>query len=264
MDLQLTEKIVVITGASSGIGPATALTVAAEGGIPILVARSTDKLEKAKAEIEGAGGTAYVCTADVTDSAAPNRVIATVLEQHGRVDALVNNAGGLHISTSFLDTDEQWLATFDLDFHAARGMSRAAVPATLASGGGSLVHISSDSGRLPEIGNVDYAATKLPRLALSKSLATEFSPQGVRSNVVVSGPIRTELYDRPGGFAEQADKIWGIDKEGAVDRMAARLLTRRLGRAEDLANVIAYLVTPLSHQVTAAEWSVDGGIQRQV
>ncbi len=264
MDLQLTEKIVVITGASSGIGRATALTVAAEGGIPILVARSTDKLEKAKAEIEGAGGTAYVCTADVTDSAAPNRA-ATVLEQHGRVDALVNNAGGLHIRTSFLDTtDEQWLATFDLDFHAARGMSRAAVPATLASGGGSLVHVSSDSGRLPEIGNVDYAAAKLPLLALSKSLATEFSPQGVRSNVVVSGPTRTELYDRPGGFAEQAAKIWGIDKEGAVDRMAARLLTRRLGRAEDLANVIAYLVTPLSHQVTAAEWSVDGGIQRQV
>lgn len=256
MDLQLTEKIVVITGTSSGIGPATALTVAAEGGIPILVARSTDKLEKAEAEIEGAGGTAYVCTADVTDSAAPNRVIATVLEQHGRVDALVNNAGGLHIRTSFLDTtDEQWLATFDLDFHAARGMSRAAVPATLASGGGSLVHISSDSGRLPEIGNVDYAATKLPRLALSKSLATEFSPQGVRSNVVVSGPTGTELYDRPGGFAEQAAKIWGID---------ARLLTRRLGRAEGPANVIAYLVTPLSHQVTAAEWSVDGGIQRQV
>jgi NAD(P)-dependent dehydrogenase (short-subunit alcohol dehydrogenase family) len=132
VDLQLTEKIVVITGASSGIGRATALTVAAEGGIPILVARSTDKLEKAKAkaEIEGAGGTAYVCTADVTDSAAPDRVIATVLEQYGR--------------------------------------------------------------------------------------------------------------------------------------MAARLLTRRLGRAEDLANVIAYLVSPLSHQVTAAEWSVDGGIQRQV
>src|ERR1700686_300172 len=97
MDLQLTEKIIVITGASSGIGRATALTVAAEGGIPILVARSTDKLEKAKAEIEGAGGTAYVYTADVTDPAAPDRVIAAALERYGRVDALVNNASGLHV-----------------------------------------------------------------------------------------------------------------------------------------------------------------------
>ncbi len=265
MDLRLTEKIVVITGTPSGIGRATALTVAAEGGIPILVARSTDKLEKAKAEIDGAGGTADVSSADVTDSAAPDPVIAAVLEQYGRVDALVNNAGGLHIRTSFLDTtDEQWLATFDLDFRAARRMSRAAVPATLASGGDTLVHISSDSGRLPEIGNVDYAATKLPLMALSKSLAAEFGPQGARSNVVVSGPTRPELYDRSGGLAKQAATIWGIDKEGAVNRMAARLLTRRWGRAEALANVIAYLVSPLSHQVTAAECSVDGGRQRKV
>jgi NAD(P)-dependent dehydrogenase (short-subunit alcohol dehydrogenase family) len=265
MDLKLTDKVVVITGASSGIGRAAALTVAAEGAIPVLVARSLDKLEKAKVEIEGFGGTAYVCAADVTDPAAPDHVIAAVLAQYGRIDALVNNAGGLHVRTSFLaTTDEQWLSTFDLDFHAARRMSRAAVPAMLASGGGSLVHVSSDSGRLPEIGNVDYAAAKLPLLALSKSLATEFSPQGIRSSVVVSGPTRTELYDRPGGFAEQAAKIWGIDKESAVTRMADRLLTRRLGQAEDLARVIAYLVSPLSRQVTAAEWSVDGGIQRQV
>jgi NAD(P)-dependent dehydrogenase (short-subunit alcohol dehydrogenase family) len=265
MDLQLTDKVIVITGASSGIGRAAALTVAAEGAIPVLVARGADKLEKAQAEIEGAGGAAYVYAADVTDPAAPDRVIAAVLERYDRIDGLVNNAGGLHVRTSFLDTtDEQWLATFDLDFHAARRMSRAAVPAMLAGGGGSLVHVSSDSGRLPEIGNVDYAAAKLPLLALSKSLAIEFSPQGIRSNVVVSGPTRTELYDRPGGFAEQAAKIWGIDKESAITRMADRLLTRRLGQAEDLAQVIAYLVSPLSRQVTAAEWSVDGGIQRQV
>jgi NAD(P)-dependent dehydrogenase (short-subunit alcohol dehydrogenase family) len=259
MDLQLTDKVIVITGASSGIGRATALTVAAEGAIPILVARGADKLEKAKAEIEGAGGAAHLYAADVTDPAAPDRVIAAVLEHHGRIDALVNNAGGVHVRTSFLGTtDEQWLATFDLDFHAARRMSRAAVPAMLASGGGSLVHVSSDSGRRPEIANVDYAAAKLPLLAI------EFSPQGIRSNVVVSGPTRTELYDRPGGFAEQAAKIWGIDKESAINRMAELLLTRRLGQAEDVARVIAYLVSPMARQVTAAEWSVDGGIQRQV
>ena len=147
-------------------------------------------------------------------------MIATVLEQHGRIDALVNNAGGLQARTSFLEiTDEQWLATFNLNFHAARRMSRAAVPAMLASGGGSLVHLGSDSGRLPEVGNLDYAAAKLALLALSTSLATEFSPQGIRSNVVVPGPTRTPLYDRPGGFGDQAAEVWGIDKETAITRM---------------------------------------------
>jgi NAD(P)-dependent dehydrogenase (short-subunit alcohol dehydrogenase family) len=146
-------------------------------------------------------------------------------------------------------------------------MSRAAVPAMLAGGAGSLVHISSDSARLPEIGNLDYAAAKLPLLVLSTSLATEFSPRGIRSNVVVPGPTRTPLYDRPGGFGEQAAQLWGIDKESAITRMVTEirpLLTSRIGQPDDIAQVVAYLISPLSRQVTAAEWNVDGGALRQI
>jgi NAD(P)-dependent dehydrogenase (short-subunit alcohol dehydrogenase family) len=146
-------------------------------------------------------------------------------------------------------------------------LGRAAVPAMLDSGGGSLVHVGSDSGRLPEVGNQDYAAAKLALLALSKSLATEFSPRGIRSNVVVPGPTRTPLYDRPGGFGDQAAELWGIDKESAITRMVTEirpLLTHKMGQPDDVAQVIAYLVSPLSRQVTAAEWTVDGGALRQV
>jgi NAD(P)-dependent dehydrogenase (short-subunit alcohol dehydrogenase family) len=260
MDLQLTEHVVVVTGAASGIGQATARLLTEEGAIVVGVDRDP--------VVSGLGSRGSAVAADLTDPATPDRVIATVLERHGRIDALVNNAGGLQARTSFLSiTDEQWLATFDLNFHAARRMSRAAVPAMLASGGGSLVHISSDSARLPEIGNLDYAAAKLPLLALSTSLATEFSPQGIRSNVVVPGPTRTPLYDRPGGFGEQAAAMWGIDKESAITRMVTEirpLLTRRMGQPDDIAQVVVYLVSPLSRQVTAAEWSVDGGALRQV
>jgi NAD(P)-dependent dehydrogenase (short-subunit alcohol dehydrogenase family) len=81
---------------------------------------------------------------------------------------------------------------------------------------------------------------------------------------VNAGPTRTPLYDRPGGFSEQIAKIWGIDKESAIARMEERTLTRRLGQADDIAQVIAYLVSPLSRQVTAAEWSVDGGAHHQI
>jgi hypothetical protein len=154
MDLQLTDKIVVVTGAASGIGQATARLLAEEGAVVVGVDR--DPIDT----VLGARGTAV--QADLTDPATPDRVLATALEQHGRIDALVNNAGGLQARTSFLDiTDDQWLATFNLNFHAARRMSRAAVPAMLAGGGGSLVHLGSDSARLPEIGNLDYAAAKL-------------------------------------------------------------------------------------------------------
>jgi NAD(P)-dependent dehydrogenase (short-subunit alcohol dehydrogenase family) len=257
MDLQLTDKIVVVTGAASGIGQATARLLTEERAIVVGVDR--DPIDSGL----GARGTAVQA-----DPATPDRVIATVLEQHGRIDALVNNAGGLQARTSFLDvTDEQWLATFNLNFHAARRMSRAAVPAMLASGGGSLVHLGSDSARLPEIGNLDYAAAKPPLLALSKSLATEFGPSGIRSNVLVPGPTRTPLYDRPGGFGDQAAEVWGIDKETAITRMVTEvrpLLTGRMGQPEDIAQVVAFLVSPLSRQVTAAEWSVDGGAQRQI
>jgi NAD(P)-dependent dehydrogenase (short-subunit alcohol dehydrogenase family) len=146
-------------------------------------------------------------------------------------------------------------------------MSRAAVPAMLDSGGGSLVHVGSDSARLPEIGNMDYAAAKLPLLALSTSLATEFSPQGIRSNVVIPGPTRTPLYDRPGGFGDQAAELWSTDRERAITRMVTEirpLLTGRIGQPSDVAQVVAYLVSPLSRQVTAAEWDVDGGALRRI
>ncbi|MGW0694930.1 SDR family NAD(P)-dependent oxidoreductase [Streptomyces sp. NPDC002738] len=256
----MSNKVVVVTGAASGIGEATARLLTEEGAVVVGVDR--DPIDTAS------GARGFAIQADLTDAATPDRVIATVLERHGRIDALVNNAGGLQARTGFLDvTDEQWLATFDLNFHAARRMSRAAVPAMLEGGGGSLVHLGSDSARLPETGNLDYAAAKLSLLALSTSLATEFSPQGIRSNVVVPGPTRTPLYDRPGGFGEQAAQVWGVDKESAITRMVTEirpLLTRRMGQPDDVARVVAYLVSPLSSQVTAAEWDVDGGALRQV
>jgi NAD(P)-dependent dehydrogenase (short-subunit alcohol dehydrogenase family) len=260
MDLQLTDKVVVVTGAASGIGQATARLLTEEGAVVVGVDR--DPVDA------GLGTRGTAVQADLTDPLTPARIVATVLEQHGRIDALVNNAGGLQARTSFLDiTDEQWLATFELNFHAARRMSRATVPAMLDSGGGSLVHVGSDSARLPEIGNMDYAAAKLPLLALSTSLATEFSPRGIRSNVVIPGPTRTPLYDRPGGFGDQAAELWNTDRESAITRMVTEirpLLTGRIGQPDDVAQVVAYLVSPLSRQVTAAEWDVDGGALRQI
>lgn len=262
MDLQLDGKAVIVTGGTSGIGLETVRKLTDEGARPVAVARKDP-------EPGLLPDAAEFVAADLADPAAAGAVVAETRARLGRVDGLVNNAALFATRDSVLDfEDDAWRSALEVNLLAPVRLVRAAVPAMRENGtGGSIVHLGSEAGRLPDPVLAPYAATKAALLSLSKSLAIELGPVGIRSNTVSPGPTRTALFDAPGGFAEQLASRFGTDPDTAVDRFIheeRRLPLGRIGAPEDVAAVVAYLLSPRARQVTGAEWAIDGGALRQL
>ncbi len=261
MDLGLAGKVVVVTGTAHGIGRATAELLLAEGA-------SVIGADVEAQDGHGLGPEFTPVLADLVDPENPERITRVALDRYGRVDGLVNNVGATRLYPGFRETpEEQWIYSMEINFHSARRMTHAALPSLLEHGAGSVVFLATDAARYAAPQELHYSVAKSALLNFSKGLSMEFSPDGLRSNVVSPGPTRTWMYDAPGGWGEQAAAALGMEKEAAIEFIFTKMRpipTGRLGRAEDVAPVICYLLSPLASQVTGDEWTVNGGVLPQI
>jgi len=259
MDLNLHDKVAVVTGASKGIGLAIVKALAREGARVVAGSRS---IPTELAALRDARQVTVV-TVDLGTPDGADALIRSVVDRHGKIDLLVNNLGAASPRTGFLQVDDaEWQRVFDLSFFSAVRASRAALPHILAAGGGAIVNISSINARLPFPMVVDYSAAKAALTNLTKALSEEFAPRGVRVNAVAPGPVRTPFWTEPGGFADTVAAGAGTTAKVALDEVVPRnmgISTGRITEPEEVAELVVFLASSRAANITGAEFVVDGG-----
>jgi NAD(P)-dependent dehydrogenase (short-subunit alcohol dehydrogenase family) len=253
MDLGLKGKTALVTGATQGIGKATAVALAREGARVALVARGLEGLERCAGEIEAAGGKALPLQADVTRVEDLEKVVATLKERWGGLDILVNNAGTSMRGDFEKVDDAMWAADLELKLMAAVRLCRLVLPQMKARGGGRIVNVTTVGGKQPGASSMPTAVTRAAGLALTKALSKEYAAHNILVNTVCIGRIKA-------GQWETRAKKEGVSVETLYDSMRGDIPLGRVGEAEEVANVIAFLVSGAASYVTGTSVNLDGGM----
>jgi NAD(P)-dependent dehydrogenase (short-subunit alcohol dehydrogenase family) len=244
---RLAGRTALVTGAGKGLGRAIALGFAGAGADVVLMARTRADLEAVAREVEALGRQALVAVADATDSRQVDAVVEQAVARFGRIDVLAHAAGGSLRKPSVDVTDEEWDGVISANLSSTFKVCRAVGRHMLAQGGGSIINLSSTAGMRGRAGNAPYSAAKAAVINLSRALAMEWAPKGVRVNVLAPGRFLTPLTEAEMSVPE---------KYAAFVRQVP---LGRIGRPEEIQDIAVWLASDASAYVTGSTITLDGG-----
>jgi NAD(P)-dependent dehydrogenase (short-subunit alcohol dehydrogenase family) len=249
------KTVAIVTGASQGIGKATAIRLAKDFSVIVLAARDADNLKQTAAEVKNAGAEPYTFAADLAEAEAATRLVDETVSKYGRIDALLNIAGAVPQIDLFEMTDEQWLKGTELKLHGARRITIQAWKALKASGG-SVVFISGSAALDPKPAFAAVATINAAIIALAKAFAEQGIKDGVQVNSVVPGAVMT---GRRRSFLDHWAPEHGMSVEEAMKQFPEKAGIARYGEPEEIAGLMAYLVSKEARWLTGASIRMDGG-----
>ena len=251
MDLNLKEKVFIITGGAMGIGAAITRLIATEGGIPVMVGRSKAEGEQLVAEIEQAGGQALSIHKELGSSESCKEAIEITLKKYQRIDGLINNAGGNDGISLEGGSPEAWLASLQRNLHHYFYLAHYALP-TLKQSKGAIVNISSKTAITGQGSTSPYAAAKGAQLALTREWAVELLPYGIRVNAIVPAEVYTPMYEKwINTFDNPQQKLNDISTKIPLEG--------RMTKASEIANMAVFLLSERASHITGQHLFVDGG-----
>ena len=245
----LTDRVAIVTGAGQGIGAATAALLARAGAIVVIGELDGEQGEAVARSIRAGGGKAEAHRLDVTSAGRVRELVSHTIARHGRVDALVNNAGYYGKVPTLEMDDASMDRMMAVNYKGVQHCCQAVLPSMIERGTGAIVNVASMAGIKGSSSQAShYAASKGAVIALTRSLAAEFGPRGVRINAVAPGQVDTQLFRTP--IKERPDRLPGI---------VEAIPLRRLGQPDDIARAILFLASDLASFVTGQVLSVCGG-----
>ena len=244
--MELSGKVALVTGAAQGIGKAIALLLARNGADVVVSDINLEKAQETANEIEGMGRRSFAIKVNVADLKDVEQMVKAIVEQFGRIDILVNNAGITRDRLILRMTEEDWDAVLDVNLKGTFNCTKAAIRYMSKQRSGKIVNIASVTGEMGNPGQANYAASKAGVIGFTKTIAREFAGRGINVNAIAPGYIQTPMTDAV--------------PEKAKEELKRMIPMERLGKPEDVAQAVLFLVSENSSYITGQVLNVNGGI----